>query len=130
VTDRDEVRDVIRRLNQSWLANPPEDIPRAMANLWHDDAAIVVLGVQEMARGREACMASYQDFVRQATVEESTLSEPSVDVWGSTAVATARWEMTYALDGERLSESGHETFVLTRTPDGWRIVWRALITTT
>jgi hypothetical protein len=129
VTDHDDVREVLRRLNEGWLNHPPEKIPAAMEELWHQDASIVVLGVQEMARGREACIRSYVDFVRQATVEDSHLSEPSIDVWGDVAVASSRWEMTYALDGERLSETGHETFVLIRTGDGWRIVWRAIVPT-
>ena len=127
MSEEDEVRSVLARVTQAWLHHPPEEFPEAMGSLWHDDASIVVLGVQEMARGRAACVRTYQDFVRQATVEESRLSEPTVRVWNGTAVATGRWEMTYALDGERLSESGHEAFALVRTNTGWQIVWRAIV---
>jgi uncharacterized protein DUF4440 len=127
VSEEDEVRSVLARLAEAWLRHPPEEIPEAMGSLWHDDASIVVLGVQEMARGRAACVRTYQDFVRQAAVEESRLSDPTVRVWDRTAVATGRWQMTYALDGERLSEWGHEAFALVRTDSGWQIVWRAII---
>lgn len=132
MTDRDEVRGVLRRLTEAWLTHPAEDIPARMEGLWHPDAVIVVVaaGAAEMARGAEACTRSYQDFVQQATVEDSRLSEPSVEVWGDTAVATGAWEMTYLLDGARATESGHETFVLVRTNGAWMIAWRAIMSRT
>jgi uncharacterized protein (TIGR02246 family) len=128
VTDDDEVRRVIGRLHDAWSKNPPDEIPRAMDGLWHPDA-VILAGAQEMARGREACIGSYQDFVRQATLEDITLGEPSIDVWGDTAVATSSWHMIYDLDGQRHTESGHESFVLVRTDRGWEIVWRSIVPT-
>ena len=128
MTDEDEVRRVISRLHDAWSKNPSDEIPRAMDGLWHQDA-VILAGALEMARGREACIKSYQDFVEQATVEDTTLGEPSVEVWGDTAVATSSWHMTYDFDGKRHTESGHESFVLVRTDSRWEIVWRSIVPT-
>jgi uncharacterized protein (TIGR02246 family) len=128
VTDEDEVRAVIVRLNDAWSNRKPGDIPMAMEGLWHEDA-VILAGAQEMARGREACIRSYQDFVEQATLEGTRLGDPSIDVWGDTAVATSAWHMTYDLDGQTYRESGHESFVLVRTEGGWEIVWRSIVPT-
>jgi uncharacterized protein (TIGR02246 family) len=128
VTDQDEVRQVIVRLNDAWSNGRPEDIAKAMEGLWHEDA-VILAGAQEMARGREACVKSYRDFVEQAALEETRLGDPSIDVWGDTAVATSAWHMTYDLDGQPHRESGHETFVLVRTGRGWEIVWRSIVPT-
>lgn len=128
MTEEDEVRRVIGRLHDAWSKNPSDEIPRAMDGLWHRDA-VILAGAQEMARGREACIKSYQDFVEQAIVEDTTLGKPSIEVWGDTAVATSAWHMTYDLDGQRHTESGHESFVLVRTDSGWEIVWRSIIPT-
>jgi ketosteroid isomerase-like protein len=118
VSDEDQVRQVIGRLNEASSGHPAEEIPDAMDGLWHRDA-VILAGAQEMVRGRDACIKSYQDFVRQAALEDTTLGEPSVEVWDDTAVATSSWHLTYDLDGGRHTESGHESFVLVRTGSGW-----------
>lgn len=128
MTDEDEVRRVIDRLNTAWSRHPPDQIPEAMEGLWHQDA-VILAGAQEIARGREACINSYRDFVEQATLEDTDVGEPSVEVWGDTAVATSLWHMTYDLDGQRHTESGHESFVLVRTNRGWEIAWRSIVPT-
>jgi uncharacterized protein (TIGR02246 family) len=128
VSDEDEIRRVIARLNEAWSTNAPPDIPDAMAGLWNEDA-VILAGVQQMATGREACIASYVEFVEQATLEDVKLGDPSIHVWGDTAVATSSWHMTYDLDGTRHTESGHESFALVRTDRGWEIVWRSIVPT-
>jgi uncharacterized protein (TIGR02246 family) len=128
VIDRDQVRQVIERLHEAWSKRPPQDIPAAMESLWHEEA-VILAGMQEMARGREACIQSYRDFVEQASLEETRVGDPSIDVWGDAAVATSAWHMTYDLDGQRYRESGHESFVLVRTDRGWEIVWRSIVPT-
>lgn len=128
MTDQDQVREVIGRLHDAWSNRRPEDIPTAMKGLWHEDA-VILAGAQEMARGRDACVKSYQDFVEQASLTETRLGEPSIEVWGDVAVATSAWHMTYDLDGQTHRESGHESFVLVRTDRGWEIVWRSIVPT-
>ena len=128
MTEEDDVRQVIGRLHDAWSKHPPDEILQAMEGLWHRDAVILV-GAQEMARGRDECIKSYRDFVEQVTVEDATLGDPSIGVWGDAAVATSSWHMTYDLDGQRHSESGHESFVLVRTDRGWEIVWRSIVPT-
>jgi Domain of unknown function (DUF4440) len=128
MTDRDRVREVIERLNDAWSKHPPDQIAAAMDGLWHREA-VILAGAQEMARGSDACIKSYQDFVEQATLDDTTLGEPSIEVWDDTAVSTSSWHMTYDLDGQRHTESGHETFVLVRTDRGWEIVWRSIVPT-
>jgi ketosteroid isomerase-like protein len=128
VTEGDQVRQVIGRLHDAWSKHPPDEISQAMDGLWHRDA-VILAGAQEMARGRDACIKSYRDFVEQVTLEDTTLGQASIEVWGDTAVATSSWHMTYDLDGQRHSESGHESFVLVRTEREWEIVWRSIIPT-
>ncbi len=84
-------------------------------------------GSAEMPRGREACIRSYAAFVQQAVIRECNLSEPSIDVWGDTAVATYSWDMTYEFGGTTLHETGQDTFVFARSDGRWQAVWRLLL---
>ena len=122
-TAQEEVRSLVDNINQAWLQGRPDEL-----NRYFDDRMVIRgPGFQEMGRGREACVASYRDFLRAAKILDCELSDPQIDVCGNTAVATCRWRMTYELAGQRYQESGHDLFVLSFESGAWRAVWRAML---
>ena len=126
--DKAQIRLLIDRINDAWLKGPPEQIPAAMEDCFHNQ--MVIRGgpdFQLMAGGKAACIQSYTDFLRQASVRACTLSEPQIDVSGDTAVAICPWDMTYELNGQEYRESGHDMFILSRVDGKWTAVWRALL---
>jgi len=125
--DREEIRLLLNKINDAWLAGPPDGIPGVLNECFSADMVIRGPGFQAMGRGKEACVKSYVDFVRQARVRNCTLSEPEIDGFGDTAIATYSWEMTYELDGHEYHDSGHDLFVLSRMEGRWLAVWRAML---
>ena len=120
--ERQTIRQCVRDINDAWRTGNTADLNR----LFHADMVIVGPGYQELGRGRETCVRSYEDFVRSAVIHEYTESEPGIEVWGNTAVATYAWKIAYEQKGMVSREQGHDQFVFTREPDGWRAVWRML----
>ena len=125
--DREEIRLLLNKINDAWLAGPPDGIPGVLNECFSADMVIRGPGFQAMGRGKEACVKSYVDFVRQAKVRSCTLSEPEIDHFGDTAIAAYSWEMTYELDGHEYHDSGHDLFVLARVEGRWLAVWRAML---
>ena len=125
--DREEIRLLLNKINDAWLAGPPDGIPGVLNECFSADMVIKGPSFQAMGRGKEACVKSYVDFVRQARVRSCTLSEPEIDHFGDTAIATYSWEMTYELDGHEYHNSGHDLFVLSRVEGRWLAVWRAML---
>ena len=128
-SDRDDhaaVRALVDRINGAWLTGRPGDLRDTLTECFDDAMVIVGPHFHEVARGKDACISTYEDFVAKATLHGCRLSEPRIDVWGDAAVVTYAWEMTYELDGEVDQNSGQDAFLLTRTPAGWRATWRAL----
>src|SRR5262249_42672683 len=80
-----------------------------------------------VGRGREACIKGYVDFVTNATITSCELSEPEIDVIGSTAIVLHPWKMTYIFNGQESTESGHDFWVLARQGDDWLCISRAMI---
>ncbi len=117
------VAGVIRRINDAWTSGDWNDLEGCL----HDDVVFVQPDLETRADGRAACVKSYADFVEAATIQGFQASDPTVDVWGDTAVVTYTFEIDYEMNGERARESGRDLFVLTRTADGWRAAWRTLI---
>jgi uncharacterized protein (TIGR02246 family) len=118
--DRRAIRHIIQEINTAWRSGHTTDLNR----YFHADMVIVGPGYQEFGRGREACVRSYEDFIRSAVIHECTESEPAIHVWGDTAVASYSWKMTYEQKGTVSREHGHDQVVFTREPDGWKAVWR------
>ena len=125
--DREEIRLLLNKINDAWLAGPPDGIPGVLNECFSADMVIRGPGFQAMGRGKEACVKSYVDFVRQARVRNCTLSEPEIDGFGDTAIATYSWEMTYELHGHEYHDSGHDLFVLARVEGRWLAVWPAML---
>ncbi|PYV06211.1 MAG: hypothetical protein DMG26_03720 [Acidobacteria bacterium] len=125
--DSEEIRLLLNKINDAWLKGRPEDLPGVLSRCFHDDIVIKGPGFQAMGRGKEACVKSYAGFTRQARVRSCMLSEPEIDHFGDTAIATYSWEMTYELGGHEYHESGHDLFVLAGVEGRWQAVWRALL---
>jgi ketosteroid isomerase-like protein len=80
-----------------------------------------------VARGASVCAASYEGFVRMATVRDFSAPDPDIHVVGDTATAVCPWTMTYMLKGETYTESGHDLMVFNRADGQWRVMWRAMV---
>jgi ketosteroid isomerase-like protein len=124
----DEVKDLVRAINDSWLSKTPDKIPKILADCFHEDMMIKGCNLETLASGREACVRSYIDFVKQAKISAFSQNEPEIQVVGDTAIATYGWNITYTLDDKEYRESGHDVFVFSRRHGKWLAIWRAMLT--
>ncbi len=125
--DEQQIRELIRAMNDAWLKGPAAEIPARLAPCFHENAVIRGADLEAVASGRDACIQSYVDFVGQAVIRECTLDEPEIDLAGGTATAVYHWEMTYELGGEQYSEAGADVLVLARTDGRWLVTWRLVL---
>jgi uncharacterized protein DUF4440 len=123
---REEIRLLLKQINDAWLKGPPAKIPQALDQCFADDVVIKGSDFKEVGRGKAACIKSYQDFVEQAHIFHCSISEPEIDIVGTTATATYSWDMIYSMNSKRYHETGHELFVFSRVGDRWLVVWRAM----
>src|SRR3954467_13106810 len=87
----------MRQINQAWLNGQVEDL----APMVHPEIVMVFPGFTARTQGREKLLAGFRDFCQNATIHEFREHDHHVDVTGSTAVVTFRYEMVYELSGER-----------------------------
>jgi ketosteroid isomerase-like protein len=115
---------VIDAINTAWRTGRMDDL----VNHFSPDMVIVGPDYQPMARGVDACVASYRDFLRVSTVHEYKQSALVVHEADPVAVVTFNWEMDYEQGGRRSREAGSDLFVLRRRDDGrgWQAVWRVV----
>jgi hypothetical protein len=122
-----DIRAVIRRINSAWLDGPADAITTALLPCFDESVVFCGPSFQVVARGATACVSSYEAFVRMATVREFDAPAPDIHVAGETATAVCPWTMTYTLNEQTYTESGHDLLVLNRRGGEWRVMWRALV---
>jgi ketosteroid isomerase-like protein len=121
--DQEQIRSLLSRINEAWLKGHTE----RLNEYFHDDVVVKGPDLQEMARGREACVKSYADFMRMAKVKEFQAFEPVIDLFGNVAVVTGPWKISYRMNDRDYHESGRDLLVLIREVGEWRVVWRAVL---
>ena len=118
-----KIRTLLTALNEGWLAGDLE----AVAALFHENVVIVSPGFRARVAGREACLDSYRQFLVAAKVRASSFSEPIVDVWGATALASYEYDLTYEMGSELHDDRGRDVWVLAREGESWTLVWRTIL---
>jgi hypothetical protein len=119
----ESVRALIERINAAWRQKRLDGLDEC----FHPDALIVGPGHKVMARSRSACVESYRAFASDAGVLEYSEADHAVNVWGTTAVCTYSWIMTYQRGAVSSREAGTDQFVCTFESGQWLVVWRAIM---
>jgi uncharacterized protein (TIGR02246 family) len=122
-TERARIEELVRAMNDAWLARRWDELAAYFA----EDVVALPPGGAARIVGRDAMVESYRAFTSTAEVHAFELESVDVDVFGGTAVATARFRVSYSVGAEILAESGADITVLAGRPDGWQIVWRTQV---
>ena len=121
--DRRAVAEIVLRINDAWRQGRYDELN----TYFHPDVVVVPPGFSDSVVGRESCVQSYKDFTAAATIHEFVASEPVVEIWGETTVATCGFTIAYEMSGQSHREVGTDILVFTRERDTWLVVWRTLV---
>lgn len=124
--DRTAVRGVLDRVASAWQTGDRDTLVACL----DERVVFTAPGFQARIDGRDACIESYREFTARATLHEYVQQEPSIELWGNTAVATYPWTMTWESGGKIHRESGHDVLVFRRAtgePPAWCVVWRTIV---
>ena len=119
----DQVRETLNAINQAWRHGSFADLEALL------DENIVMKGpgLKEYARGRQAFVQSYVQFMAQSKIIEYGESNHVIDAWGNVACASYDWTMTYRQKGETKTDKGQDMFIFHRVPNGWAAVLRLIL---
>ena len=123
-----EIRDLLQKINDSWLSNQPDEVSKVLTDCFHQDMVIKGCDLKTMAKGRKACVLSYVGFIKEAQISAFSQDEPDIQITGNTAIASYGWTIQYKLEGKEYTEPGHDVFVFQRTNGKWLAIWRAMLT--
>jgi hypothetical protein len=118
-----DVRRALDALNTAWRERRFTDLAASF------DEQIVMRGpgLVELARGRDALVESYADFMTRSNVTEYVESGHAIDRWGTTAIARFDWSMTWIQNGKEDRASGQDMFVFQQRGTQWIAVERVML---
>ena len=118
-----EINEIIKKI----IVASTEGHPENLKHYYHENMMIVSPELKVLGKGIEACIKGLTDFINQATIIEHHESEPEIDVFENTAIASYKYDFTWEMKGKSHKESGHSLFVFTYTGGKWVAVWRKLV---
>jgi uncharacterized protein (TIGR02246 family) len=121
--EADDVRAVLQQISEAWQARRYEDL----SQLFAPDMVFSLPGQAVRLEGRDAIVASYQQFMDRITLTSYREDQHSVDVWGGTAVASFRWDMAWLAGDVPNHDTGCDVFAFSHTDGRWLAVWRTML---
>ena len=110
----------VNELNQAWQDRQFQ----AIAHLYHPSAVLLPPDAGAAIVGRDAVLASYDDFAAAELVEFAIEGFDTFE-FGDTGVCHMRFEIEYVLDGSRHHERGLEIYVIADVTSKPQIIWRS-----
>ncbi len=118
-----EIRGVLSRLTASWREERFDELE----DILHQSVVFVEPGFRGRIEGKTACVDSFRQFMSAAKVVDYVERDVVIDVWGTTAIATYGFEMTWEKDGKSYRDAGHDVLVFAREESRWQVVWRTMV---
>jgi hypothetical protein len=122
-TMEESVLFAMQRINRAWIEKRPENL----APLFHANITFVFPDFAGRLQGREALVASFVDFSRNATVHQYHEANHQADIIGDTAVVRLTYEMVYERSGKRNRATGRDLWIFAREGTDWIAVWRTML---
>lgn len=110
-----EVLEFIARLNACWTEGDPEEL----REFFHQDMVAVTPVEREPRVGREACVAGWAGFARNAKIRSWVERGHRVRIFGDAAVVTYFYELRCRMGGAELTLDGRDLFFLVRENGRW-----------
>ena len=118
-----EIQGVLSRLTAAWTEERFDELE----DILHQSVVFVQPGFAGRVEGRTACVDTYRKFMSSAKLLNYSERDVTIDVWGTTSIATYAYHISWEMQGKSRRERGRDLFVFVREESRWQVVWRTVI---
>ena len=112
---KEEALAFVKALNEAWTKGGGG----ALAGYFHPRMVAIGANDRRILRGRDACLASWQNFTEAAKVHRWQEIDPDVQLYGNTAIVTYYYDMSFDMNGRTIETGGRDMFVLVKENGRW-----------
>lgn len=111
---KEDVWQFIQNLNRLWTVGKSA---QGLEDYFHENMVAITPSAKERIVGKEACVASWQNFAQSAKIHFWKELDPEVQLFnkGNSAVVTYYFDMSFDFSGQGVDMCGRDMFVVTRT---------------
>jgi len=106
-------------INKLWAV---DNKPEKLRNYFHPEMVAFTGGKRNRIEGRDTCVAAWKSFADAAMIYAWRETDPKIQIYGNSAIATYYYEITFDLNGKRYEEGGRDLLVLVRKNGKWLVV--------
>ena len=103
---KQEIWQTLRALNDAWTKGHPDDLNK----YFHKDMVAITPMDRGRVDGRDACVTSWSNFAKAATIHYWKELDPKIQVYGQTAVVTYYYDMSFDMGGKTTTLQGRDMF--------------------
>ena len=115
---KQEVWNSLRALNDAWTKGNLNDLK----NYFHKNMVAITATDRERLEGKEACFTSWNNFAKAAKIHHWNELEPRIQIYGTTAVVTYYFDMSFDMGGQTVKLGGRDMFVFVKEGGKWLAV--------
>jgi hypothetical protein len=110
-----EVWETLRNLNDCWTKADGKDLVK----YFHKQMVAITPTDRQRREGQEACVAGWVSFASQAKIQHWQELDPQIRIYGSTAIVTYYFDMTFDMGGQTIKMGGRDMFVFVKEGVKW-----------
>ena len=110
-----EILEFVRAMNRCWTAGDPSELK----NYFHKDMVAITPTGRYRLEGREACVAAWSSFARNARIHTWKERDHKIQVYGSAAVVTYYYDISFDMGGQSFHVGGRDMFTLIKENGRW-----------
>ena len=116
-----EVWQIISDMNRAWAVDKNTEV---LKEYFHKNMVAITSTDHDRIKGKAACLSAWKTFVDTTQVNYFKEIDPSVQIYanGVAAVVTYYFDLSFEMDGQTITSSGRDMFVLVKEDGKWWIV--------
>ena len=112
----------MQEISNSWICDDLNNLD----NVFHEKIIFSDSSFNILAKGRNACIRSYEIFKSNARIDKFKQFNPSINEFGNTAIVKYSFEIEYISKNKTSNQIGEEVFIFSLNNNKWDVIWRII----
>ena len=116
-----DVWDTIQKMNKCWTCGDPSKLEK-LSDYFHEEMVAITATDKYRLEGKEACFNGWKSFAENTKIHFWKEKDPKIQIYGSTAIVTYYFDMSFDMAGQTINMGGRDMFTLINENGKWLVV--------
>lgn len=112
---KQEIWSTVRAMNDAWTKGNPDDLSK----FFHQNMVAITATDRNRLDGGAACIAAWKRFCDAARIHRWEEIDPTIEVYGSSAVVAYYFDMSFDMGGQTINMGGRDMFFFVKEGERW-----------